>query len=861
VLARFFIDRPIFAWVISIVIALAGLAAVYTLPIAQYPDITPPTIQVACSYPGASAVVVQDTVAAPIEEQVNGVENMLYMSSQSNNDGSYALTVTFEIGVDLNMAQVLVQNRVAQALPRLPQEVQAIGVTVKKRSPDILLAVNVFSDVNPETGQHYFDQLYVSNYATLQLQDELARVKGVGDITLFGQQNYSMRVWVDPDKLASRSLTAGDVVNALREQNVQVPAGQLGRPPAPPTEDFQYTVVTQGRLTDPEQFADIVLKTDPDGAITYLRDVARVQLGAQTLDTDCRMDGQPSVGAAVFLLPGSNALDVSDRVKAKMRELGERFPRGLRYIIAYDTTPFIRESVNEVFTEEVESARVSVFPAPPIRGLGNTGGFKLMVQDRGNLGLGMLQGQADNLAEKANANPGLVSVFNSFRASTPQLYLEINRPQVKSLQVPLSEVNQTLQVYLGGYYVNDFNFQGRVWQVNVQAEAPYRLTAQNVQEYQVRNAAGGMVPLGTVVTPRDINGPLVITRYNMYPAAAVNGGALSGVSTGTIIRDMEALARENLPESIAFEWTELIYMQILAGGGAIFAFVGAVVLVFLVLAAQYESWSLPLSIILVVPMCLLCALAEVVLVGLACKNAILIVQFARDRQLEGRPANEAAVEASTARLRPIIMTSFAFILGVFPLVVATGAGAEMRRTLGAAVFAGMFGVTLFGIFLTPVFYFVIGRLAARGGPPASPGRRICRGRRTPAPAGRAGRLHCRTAGVGRPVRTKPPALARALHEILVVIPPAPSRITRRGGRDGAQEEARRAGSPREPDEGGPPGTARLGGAGGGAGGAWRRALPGTGSEAATGGLRGDRRAPLPAARRAQRRQPRTPARA
>ncbi len=1125
-LARFFIDRPIFAWVISIIIALAGLVAVYTLPIAQYPDITPPTIQVSASYPGANAVVVQDTVAAPVEEQVNGVENMLYMSSQSNNDGSYALTVTFEIGVDLNMAQVLVQNRVAQALPRLPQEVQAIGVTVKKRSPDILLAVNVYSDTNPETGQPYFDQLYVSNYATLQLQDELARVKGVGDISLLGQQNYSMRVWVDPDKLASRSLTAGDVVNALREQNVQVPAGQLGRQPAPPTENFQYTVVTQGRLTHPGQFADIVLKTEEGGAITYLRDVARVELGAQTLDTDCRLDGRPSVGVAVFLLPGSNALDVSDRVKARMRELGERFPRGLRYIIAYDTTPFVRESVNEVFktlwyafllvalvvlvflqdwravilplidvgvslvgtfavmkligfslnsltlfglvlaigivvddaivvlenierwlakglpvreatikamdeitgpiigitlvlssvflpsallpgitgqfyrqfaltiaasmiisainamtmtparaaaifghrtpgehgnegrealpwwsfailgglvslwllegplggrlglgaaeeeagvmaaartyaargvlflpgavlggllglflirpvnwilggffrgfnwlfdratalygrlvgwalrlsaiilivyagllgltyygftrvptgfipgvdqgyvlvdvqlpdaaslnrtlavteqvgriaretegvahtlgvagqsfvqgavasnygamfillapfeerrgrpdlhanaiiarlrerfTEEVESARVTAFPAPPIRGLGNTGGFKLMVQDRGNLGLGMLQGQADNLAEKANQEPGLVGVFNSFRASTPQLYLEINRPQVKSLQVPLSEVNQTLQVYLGGYYVNDFNFQGRVWQVNVQAEAPYRLTAQNIQQYQVRNANGDMVPLGSVAAPRDINGPLVITRYNMYPAAAINGGALPGVSTGTIIQDMEALARENLPESMAFEWTEIIYMQILAGGGAIFAFVGAVVLVFLVLAAQYESWSLPLAIILVVPMCLLCALAGVVLarqdinifvqvgfvvlVGLACKNAILIVQFARDRQLEGSPADEAAVQASTARLRPILMTSFAFILGVFPLVVATGAGAEMRRTLGAAVFAGMFGVTLFGIFLTPVFYYVIGRLAARGGPPASP---------------------------------------------------------------------------------------------------------------------------------------------
>jgi len=348
-LARFFIDRPIFAWVISIVIVLAGLASINTLPVAQYPEITPPTVQVSCSYPGANAQVVADTVAAPIEQQVNGVENMMYMSSQSNNDGTYSLTVTFEVGVDLNMAQVLVQNRVAQALPRLPQEVQATGVTVKKRSPDILLSVNVFSSTNPATGKAYFYQLYVSNYATLQLQDELARIRGVGDISLLGQQNYSMRIWLNPDEMASRELTTGDVVGAVREQNVQVPSGQLGRPPAPRGENFQYTVVTQGRLTDPKQFGDIVIKTDKQGAITYLRDVARVELGAQTLDIDCRLNGRPSVGVAVFLLPGSNALEVSDRVKARMRELKERFPQGLEYAIAYDTTPFIRESVNEVF--------------------------------------------------------------------------------------------------------------------------------------------------------------------------------------------------------------------------------------------------------------------------------------------------------------------------------------------------------------------------------------------------------------------------------------------------------------------------------------------------------------------------------
>jgi multidrug efflux pump subunit AcrB len=1124
VLARFFIDRPIFAWVISIIIVLAGLASVSSLPVAQYPEITPPTVQVASQYPGASAKVVQDTVAAPLEQQVNGVEQMLYMSSTSSNDGSYSLTVTFEVGVDLNMAQVLVQNRVAQALPRLPQEVQAIGVTVKKRSPDILLALNLSSDVDPKTKQPIFDQLYLSNFATIQLQDELARVPGVGDISIFGQQSYSMRIWVDPDKLASRSLTANDVVAAVREQNVQVPAGALGRPPAPRGENFQYTVITQGRLTDPKEFGRIVVKTDKGGAITYLRDVARIELGAQTLDTDCRLDGRPSVGMAIFLLPGSNALDVSDRIRAKTAELQKRFPQGLHAIIAYDTTPFVRESVNEVFrtlwdafllvalvvliflqdwravllplidvgvsligtfavmkligfslnnltlfglvlaigivvddaivvlenierwlarglpvreatinamneitgpiigitlvlssvflpsaflpgitgqfyrqfaltisasmlisavnamtmtparaaaifghraraehggdkhgsggqealpwwifaivgglvsvrllepafgsylglsagvdqpsaagfggsirtygahaaffvpgailggifgwflirpinwvlgklfagfnrvfeavtagygrivgwslrlfaivlvvyvgllaltivelrrvptgfipgldqgyliteiqlpdaaslertldvaarvskiaretegvahtvgisgqsflqgavasnyasmfivlkpfeernrsdlsadgviarlrkrvTAEIETARVSIFPAPPIRGLGNTGGFKLMIEDRGNVGLAMLQGQADALAEKASAEPGFVGVFNSFRASTPQVYLTIDRPVVKALQVPISDVNLALQVYLGGFYVNDFNFAGRVWQVNVQAEPSYRLSAQNVEQYQVRNAEGQMVPLGSVVSVKNINGPLVITRYNMYPAAAVNGSTLPGVSTGTVISDMDNLSTATLPESMAAEWTELTFLQQQAGNSAPLAFLGAVVLVFLVLAAQYESWALPLSIILVVPMCLLCALAGVVLsrsdinifvqvgfvvlIGLACKNAILIVQFARDRQREGADPQRAATEAATVRLRPIVMTSFAFILGVLPLVIATGAGAEMRRTLGAAVFAGMIGVTLFGIFLTPVFYYVVGRFS------------------------------------------------------------------------------------------------------------------------------------------------------
>jgi len=1127
-LARFFIDRPIFAWVISIVIVIAGLAAGVALPIAQYPNITPPSVQVTAVYPGANAKVVADTVAAPIEQQVNGVENMMYMSSTSANDGSYALTVTFELGTDLNMAQVLVQNRVSQAIPKLPPEVQTTGVTVNKQSPAILLAVNMYSDTNPKTGKPYFDQLYLSNFATIQIKDQLARVKGVGQIGLLGQQDYSMRLWVDPEKLAAKEMTATDVVRALKEQNVQVAAGQIGQPPVPAGLAFQYTMSTLGRLLDPKQFGSIILKTGENGEITYLKDVARIDLGAQNMNTDCRLDGKPSIGLAVFQLPGSNALNVADKIKAKMRELGKRFPEGLEYDMVYDTTPFIEESVGEVFKtlrdavilvalvvlfflqdwkavilplidvgvsligtfavmlmmgfsmnnltlfglvlaigivvddaivvlenierwlakglpvreatinamneitgpiigitlvlcavflpsaflpgitgefyrqfaltiaasmlisavnamtmtparataifghrkhgehgseghealpwwififlgglltfwflkpiigqalgvpvgehhdsghepvsqqvawatallaflpggiaggifgwllikpvnfvlgkffkafnwvfdritdvygriiggllrvsvivllvyggllgltwfgftrvptgfipaqdqgylvvdvqlpdsaalersikvmdqvgkiaretpgvahtlgvagqsfvlnsfssnfggmfivlkpfhdrrgagmgaeailakvrkrfyEEVRGARVVAFGAPPVQGLGNTGGFKLMVEDRGNLGFQALQNEADELAKKANAVPGLVGVFDSFRANTPQLYVDIDRAKVKTLKVPLNEVFQTLQVYLGGYYVNDFNFEGRTWQVNIQADAPFRLSPEIVRQLKVRNEMGEMVPLGALLTIQDSSGPVLINRYNMFTAAAVNGGILPGVSTGSVIQTMEQLSVKQLPRSMATEWTELTYLQTLSGSSAIFAFVGAVVLVFLVLAAQYESWSLPLAIILVVPMCLLSAITGialahwdinifvqvgfVVLVGLASKNAILVVEFAKELQLHGKSAREATIEASRTRLRPIVMTSFAFILGVVPLLLATGAGAEMRQTLGVAVFSGMLGVTLFGIFLTPVFYYVVMRVTGQDRPMGHP---------------------------------------------------------------------------------------------------------------------------------------------
>jgi multidrug efflux pump len=1132
-LARFFIERPVLAWVISVVIILLGAIAAGFLPIAEYPEITPPTVRVTANYPGANAQVVADTVAAPIEQQVVGVEGMMYMSSQSNNDGSYTLDVTFDLGTNVNMAQVLVQNRVAIAEPTLPDVVRTIGVAVKKRSPDVLLGISLYSDENPETGKPYYNALYLSNYATIQVKDAVARVEGVGDVAIFGQQDYSMRVWLDPDKLQSRDLTVDDVIRVLREQNVQVAAGQIGQPPVPSGQNFQYTLSTLGRLVEAEQFADIVLKTGSNGEVTYLRDVSRTELGARNQDTLGRLDTRPAPGIPVFLLPGANALDTADAIKAKMRELETRFPKGLHYDIVYDTTPFVRESVAEVFKtlrdavvlvafvilvflqdwkalllpvidvavslvgtfavmslmgfslnnltlfglvlaigivvddaivvlenierwldkglpvreatikamneitgpifaitlvlssvllpsaflggitgqffrqfaltisvamiisainamtmtparaawifasrkpgkhedqgkealpwwsfaifgglvsawlltptlgiwlglpsgemsgepapggfkatllawgvsgllflpgalaggilgwllirpinwaldyffrgfnwiferttqvygktvgwclrlsfvvlvvyvgllgltafgftrvpsgfvpiqdkgylvvnlqlpdsaslertaavsdavekialetpgvartvsipgtsfvlnanssnygnifvifrpfherrdpsltgeaiagrlrarlqREVPEARVLVFGAPAVRGLGNAGGFKLMVKATGDVNLDALQAHADSLAAQGNRQPGLVGLFNGFRARTPQLYADIDRTKVKTMGVALSDVFDALQAYLGSYYVNDFNRFGRTWQVNVQADSPFRVDAETVRQLKVRNADGDMVPLGAVADVRDSAGPVQITRYNMYPAAPITGASLPGFSTGDVLRTMERLSDQELPRSMTSEWTELSYLQKQSSKIEQFrdlrqnpfsAFVLGAVLVFFVLAGLYESWSLPLAVVLVVPMCLLSALTGiaiagmdvnifvqvgfVVLVGLACKNAILIVEFARDRQQEGASRFDAAVEAARVRLRPIVMTSFAFILGVLPLVVAQGAGAEMRRTLGTAVFAGMIGVTLFGIFLTPVFYFVVRWLS---GPP------------------------------------------------------------------------------------------------------------------------------------------------
>jgi multidrug efflux pump len=1143
--ARFFIDRPIFAWVVSIVILLGGGVAYFFLPTEVYPNITPPTVQVTASYPGANAVVVSNTIAAPIEQQVNGVERMLYMSSQSTNDGNYALVVTFEIGTDVNIAQVLVQNRVALALPQLPQQVQLEGVNTKKSSPQILLAINLISP------DRRYDSVYMSNFATIQLKDELLRIKGVGDIQLLGERDYSMRLWLDPYKLATRGLTAPDVINAIQSQNVQVAAGTVGQQPVPAGQPFQLTMSALGRLDTERQFGDIILKTGvPSSAqgdaapgsaagssspVVYVRDVARVELGAQTYDQTGVADGQPSAGMGVFLLPGANALEVANAIKQRMKELKSRFPPGLDYDFYYDTTPFIQQSIDEVLNtlviaillvgavvlfflqdwkamilpmidvpvslvgtfavmaalgfslnnltlfglvlaigivvddaimvlenierlmatgldartatikamdeltgpivaitlvlssvflpscfipgltgqfyrqfaltiaasviisainamtltpsravsifrseehdaeqagnsdrrhpkkealpwwifgivgglltiwlaprflaghlglpaapgeeatsfqkwwywgatfspgllvglvagwflihtvnavlgwifggfnrlfdgitaaygwtvgkllrlsvivlvvyagllvltwwrvtsaptgfipvqdqgyllvnvqlpdsasvqrtdaimakidkiarnipgvahtvgvsgeafltttngpnlatmflplkpfeqrtpaeydaviaakvqqqcnQEIEGALIGVFRAPPIQGLGNAGGFKLQTEQRGYVDLSGLQTMTDQLVQRASTDPHYAVVFTLYRAHTPQLFVDIDRAKVQSLQVPIQDVFTTLQVYMGGYYVNQFNKFGRTWQVNIQADPESRATANILKQLYVRSTTsqgpgqGQMVPLGTLLRAENSTGPLSVMRYNMYTSAAVNGVPAPGVSSGTVVEEMTKLAGEL---DVPFEWTEMTFLQVQAGNIAGLIFGLGTVLVYLVLAAKYESWRLPLAVILVVPMCLLAAVTGMaiaslpidifvqigllVLVGLACKNAILIVEFAQEQRQQGQGLHEAALDAARIRFRPIIMTSVAFIGGVYPLVVATGAGAEMRQSLGTAVFSGMIGVAIFGIFLTPVFFFVLlwfGSHKPAGPPPVSP---------------------------------------------------------------------------------------------------------------------------------------------
>jgi hydrophobe/amphiphile efflux-1 (HAE1) family protein len=1039
--SRFFIDRPIFAAVLSIVIFLAGGIAMFGLPISEYPEVVPPSVVVRAIYPGANPRVLSEAVATPLEEQINGVENMLYMSSQSTSDGVLTLNVTFRVGTDVDLAQVQVQNRVAQALPRLPEEVRQLGVTTVKSSPNFIMVVHLLSP------DKRYDITYLRNYALLQVKDVLARVPGIGQVEVFGGGDYSMRVWLDPGKVAARGLAASDVVNAIREQNVQVAAGVVGAPPMPVPVDYQLTINARGRLTTEEEFGDIILKTGENGETTRLRDVARLELGAGDYALRSLLDGKEAVGIGIFQAPGSNALQLSNTVRAIMNELKQNFPQGVEYRIVYDPTVNVRDGIREVVktlfeaillvvlvvvlflqtwrasiiplvavpvsivgtfaillafgfsintlslfglvlaigivvddaivvvenvernieaglsprdaahkamdevsrpivaiglvlcavfvpvaflsgltgefyrqfaltiafstvisainsltlspalsaillkprhappdrltrwldrglgwlfrpfnrafasgsarygsavnrvirksgialvvyagllaltlfgfnkvpsgfvptqdkqylvafaqlpdaatldrTEKVirqmaeigrqqpgvenavqfpglsingfvnapnagiifftlkpfeerhgkdeyglniagalnakfggiQDAFVAVFPPPPVNGLGQVGGFKLQLEDRAGLGESALNDATQALLGKAYQMPELAGVFSGYRVNVPQLDVEVDREKVKHEGIVLTDLFQTMQAYLGSVYVNDFNKFGRTYQVKVQADAQFRATADNIAQLKVRNAAGAMIPLGSVVTVKQSHGPDQATRYNGYPSADINGGPAPGYSSGQAEATIEGIMRDVLPNGIGYEWTDLTYQQKLSGNTAVFIFPLCVLLVFLVLAAQYESWSLPLAVILIVPMSLLCAIVGVwltkgdnniftqigflVLIGLACKNAILIVEFARELHLQGKSRVEAALEACRIRLRPILMTSLAFIMGVLPLVFSSGAGAEMRHAMGVAVFSGMLGVTFFGLVLTPVFYVVIQSLVER----------------------------------------------------------------------------------------------------------------------------------------------------
>ena len=1039
--SRFFIDRPVFAIVLSLVLLAAGVIAIGNLPISEYPEVAPPTITVRAVYPGANPTVLAQTVATPLEDALNGVEHMLYVSSSSTADGVLNLTATFEIGTDVDLAQVQVQNRVSQALARLPEEVRALGVVTDKRSPDITMVVHL---VSPD-GR--YDPVYLRNYALLNVRNELARIRGAGQVIVFGAGDYAMRVWLDPNRVAAHGLSAGDVVQAIREQNVQVAAGVVGAPPMSEDVAYQLTVSARGRLADEREFGDIIVKTGTDGAVTRLRDVARIELGAGSFGLRALLDNKSAVAIVVFQAPGSNALAISSGVREKMDELKTRFPQGMDWSAVYDPTLFVRDSIREVITtlleatlmvvivvvvflqtwrasiiplaavpisivgtfavmlaagfsintlslfglvlaigivvddaivvvenverhieeglspleashramEEVsgpiiaialvlsavfvpvafisgltgqfyrqfaltiafstlisavnsltlspalaalllrprgapadaptraintvlggffgwfnrffkrgsdrygfavqrmvrrsgvalvvyaglvvvgllgfsrvpqgfvpnqdkrylvavaqlpdaatldrtesvirrmgeialaqggvehavqfpglslnafankpnagimfiglkpfeerrsknlssgailmslnqkfatiQDAFVGVFPPPAVNGLGAVGGFKLMVQDRVGLGDSALYASAQQLVGRTYQTRELAGSFSSFQINVPQLFADVDRDKSKQLDVRLSDLFQTLQIYLGSAYVNDFNKFGRTYQVIAQADAPFRAHAEGIAQLKVRNAHGDMVPLGSLLRITPSYGPDQVTHYNGYAAADINGSAAPGVSTSEAVRAVEQLASEVLPNGIGYEWTELTYQQKLAGNTGMFVFPLCVALVFLVLAALYESWSLPMVIILIVPMVLLSAIAGVwltrgdnnvftqigllVLVGLACKNAILIVEFARDLERQGRDRVSAAFEAARIRLRPILMTSFAFIMGVLPLVVANGAGAEMRRIMGIAVFSGMLGVTFFGLLFTPLFYVLVRGLADR----------------------------------------------------------------------------------------------------------------------------------------------------
>jgi hydrophobic/amphiphilic exporter-1 (mainly G- bacteria), HAE1 family len=1046
--SRFFIERPIFANVIAIMTMLVGAVTIYSLPIERYPDITPPTVLVSTVYPGADARVLADTVATLVEQEVNGVQDMLYMSSTCSSDGSYKLTVTFEVGTDLDRAQVLVQNRLAIAQPRLPAEVQRQGITAKKQSTNIILAASLISPDNR------FDDLFLSNYASLYVKDELSRIYGVGEVQVIGAGNYGMRIWIDPEKLKARNLTTEVVLAAVREQNVQVAAGQVGQYPSPSAQGFQYNVTTLGRLSTPEEFEEIIIKSEDRGLmdaddrgggtarLTRLKDVARVELGSQAYEQWCEIGGKPAATLAVFQLPGANALDVAKRVEQAMEKLKVKFPEGLEYIIPFNTTIFVEESIHEVYKtlfeagilvlvvilvflqdwravlipattvpvtiigafaamgflgfsinmltlfglvlaigivvddaivivenaahhidhgglsakeatikamsevigpiigitlvlmavflptaflggitgqlyrqfaltiaataiisainavtlkpaqcatylrptkakknlfyrafnnvygrcealytkiihravrhvavmmlafvalvalsgwwftrlptgflptedqgfailgvqlpdaasqtrtravvdkvsailkqtpgvqswfliggqsimdqavasnasamyitftpwserdgkkglsqdeiianlmgqfQQIREAMVFVFPPPALMGLGTAGGFEMLLEDRGNVGLKELQQvvaemiEAGNGQKDARNQPILVGLQSTFRAEVPTLYADVDRVKAKSLGVSLDVVFGTLQTALGSAYVNDFNKFGKSYQVRVQADQRFRLEPEDIRKLEVRNAQGQMVPLGTLVKVEKRLGPQIIPRYNMYSAATINGRAAAGYSSGQALNLMEEMAGQKLTSAMGFDWTGMSFQEKRVGSQAIFVFGLAVLMVYLVLAAQYESWFLPAAVILVVPLALLgtviavavrgmdnniyTQIGIVLIIALASKNAILIVEFARELRSKGRSILDAAVEASRQRFRPILMTSFAFILGIWPLVNATGAGAAGRRSLGTAVFGGMLAATVLAVFFVPVFYVLMQRLS------------------------------------------------------------------------------------------------------------------------------------------------------
>ncbi|EUB84769.1 efflux RND transporter permease subunit [Pseudomonas sp. GM30] len=1041
--SQFFISRPIFAAVLSLLILIAGAISLFQLPISEYPEVVPPTVVVRANFPGANPKVIGETVAAPLEQAITGVENMLYMSSQSTADGKITLTITFALGTDLDNAQVQVQNRVTRTEPKLPEEVTRIGITVDKASPDLTMVVHLTSP------DKRYDMLYLSNYAILNIKDELARLGGVGDVQLFGMGDYSLRVWLDPNKTASRNLTATDVVTAIREQNRQVAAGQLGAPPAPNAQSFQLSVNTQGRLVSEEEFENIIIRSGDNGEITRLKDIARVELGSSQYALRSLLNNQPAVAIPIFQRPGSNAIDISNEVRGKMEELKKGFPQGMDYSIVYDPTIFVRGSIEAVVhtlfealilvvlvvilflqtwrasiiplvavpvsligtfavmhlfgfslnalslfglvlaigivvddaivvvenvernielglnpfdatkkamgevtgpiiatalvlcavfvpaafisgltgqfykqfaltiaistvisafnsltlspalaavllkshdapkdrfskvldkifggwlfrpfnrffdkashgyvgtvrrvirgsgialllyaglmvltffgfsstptgfvpgqdkqylvafaqlpdaasldrTEDVikrmsdlalkqpgvesavafpglsingftnspnagivfvtlkpfderkdpsmsagaiagalngqyaniQEAYMAIFPPPPVQGLGTIGGFRLQIEDRGNLGYDELYKETMNIITKSHSVPELAGLFTSYTVNVPQVDAAIDREKAKTHGVAVSDIFDTLQIYLGSLYANDFNRFGRTYQVNVQAEQQFRLESDQIGQLKVRNNKGEMIPLATFIKVSDTSGPDRVMHYNGFITAEINGAAAPGYSSGQAEKAIEKLLKDELPNGMTYEWTDLTYQQILSGNTALFVFPLCVLLAFLVLAAQYESWSLPLAVILIVPMTLLSAITGVivsggdnniftqigliVLVGLACKNAILIVEFAKDKQLEGLDPLAAVLEACRLRLRPILMTSFAFIMGVVPLVFSSGAGAEMRHAMGVAVFSGMLGVTFFGLLLTPVFYVLIRNFVERG---------------------------------------------------------------------------------------------------------------------------------------------------